>query len=115
MSIVRRLLVAVTLLGCAQGAAAREFPVELAKPYYAAIVKECSKKDPANAVHYRAGFKRMLAQHPEVDKAVVDKKVFPNLKQQIAREMATMPEQTLYEECGNLIELAGAGEAARPR
>jgi hypothetical protein len=110
MSAVARTLVTIALLGCAHGAMAREFPIELVKPYYSAIVKACSAKDPANATHYRAGFKRMLAEHPEAATAVVDKKDFPNLKQQIEKEMAEMPEKTLLRECNNLYEIAGEGQ-----
>jgi|GEM_PF-4803979 len=110
MSTMSRALLTIALLGGAHGAMAHGLPVELVKPYYTSIVKACSAKDPANAAHYRAGFKRMLAEHPEAATAVVDKKDFPNLKQQIEKEMAEMPEKTLLRECNTLYEIAGEGK-----
>jgi len=92
------------------GSAAAEFPVELMKPWYAAVSKACARNDPDNAGRYAAGFKRMMALHPDAARALVSKKDFPHLDETIAHDIATMQASALQRDCHVLLELAAGRE-----
>jgi hypothetical protein len=103
---MKRALLALLLLGCTQLAAAREFPDELVRPLYTEITKVCGEKDPVNARRYKAGFKAMMARHPEWANAVVPKEFFPNLDEQIKIDVAKMSGEELLKNCNGLLEMS---------
>lgn len=94
------------LLGCSQLATARGFPDELVRPLYTEITKVCGEKNPVNAKRYKAGFKAMMARHPEWANAVAPKEFFPNLDEQIKIDVAKMSEEELLKNCDGLLEMA---------
>ncbi|HEY0061913.1 MAG TPA: hypothetical protein VGC21_07315 [Telluria sp.] len=114
MSTVRAALLAVALLGCAQHATAREFPVELMRPWFAAVTEACVKRDPPNAKYYKAGFALMMKRHPEAARAVVDKKTFPDLEKSIKHDIETADERAMNRDCRVLYDLAGEVASGPP-
>jgi len=108
---MKRGALALLLLGCTQLAAARGFPDELVRPLYTEITKACGEKDPANAKRYQAGFKALMARHPEWANAVVPKEFFPNLDENIKIDVAKMSEAELLKNCEGLLEIAAKEES----
>ncbi|SHH23977.1 hypothetical protein [Massilia sp. CF038] len=111
---LRKALTTIALLGCAQSAMAREFPVELMRPWFAAVTEACSKKDPPNAKYYKTGLALMMKRHPEAAHAVVDKTVYPNVDKSIKHDIETMDERALARDCRVLYDLAGEVASGPP-